>query len=56
MTEQSVMPELDVFNLPVFAVADLFPMVAQDELAELAEDIAENGLQEPIVIAQVQGE
>lgn len=56
MTEQSVMPELDVFNLPVFGVADLFPMVAQDELAELAEDIAENGLQEPIVIAQVNGE
>lgn len=56
MTEQSVMPELDIFNLPVFAVADLFPMVAQDELAELAEDIAENGLQEPIVIAQVNGE
>lgn len=24
MTEQSVMPELDVFNLPVFGVADLF--------------------------------
>lgn len=56
MTEQIVMPELDVFNLPVFPVADLFPMIAADELAELAEDIAENGLQEPVVIAEIAGQ
>lgn len=56
MTGNSVVPEIDVFNLPIFPVADLFPMIAQDELAELAEDIAENGLQEPIVIAEVNGE
>jgi hypothetical protein len=56
MSEMSVMNDLDVFKLPVFPVADLFPLIPQDELAELAEDIAENGLQEPIVIAQVNGE
>jgi hypothetical protein len=48
--------DVKVFELPVFPVADLFPMIAQDELAELAEDIAEHGLQEPIVIAEVKGE
>jgi hypothetical protein len=56
MTDESVIPDLDVFNLPVFSVANLFPMIAQDELAELADDIRENGLQESIVIAQVSGE
>jgi hypothetical protein len=50
------MPELDIFNLPIFPIADMFPMVAADELAELAEDIKENGLQEPIVVAQVNDE
>jgi len=29
------MPELDVFNLPVFQDADIFPMIPADELAEL---------------------
>jgi ParB-like chromosome segregation protein Spo0J len=56
MTETSLIPEIDVFNLPVFPVAALFPMIAADELAELAEDIRENGLQEPIVIAKPNGE
>lgn len=56
MTEQSVMPELDVFNLPVFKDADIFPMIPADELAELADDIKENGLNEPVVVAQIQGE
>lgn len=56
MTEKSIMSEIDIFNLPVFAIADLFPMIARDELEELAEDIAENGLQEPIVIAEIDGE
>lgn len=48
--------KIDVFELPVFPIADLFPLVQRDELAELAEDIAENGLQEPIVIAEINGE
>lgn len=53
MTEQSVMLEIDVFNLPVFADADIFPMIPADELAELADDIKENGLNEPVVIAKI---
>ena len=29
----------DVFKLPVFPATDVFPMMAEDELAELAEDM-----------------
>ena len=29
----------DVFKLPVFGAADVFPMMADDELQELAADI-----------------
>ena len=45
----------DIFKLPVFEAADVFPMMADDELAELAEDIAANGLREPLVTADVDG-
>lgn len=45
----------DVFSLPVFEPADVFPMMADDELAELAEDIKENGLRDPIVLAEFDG-
>ena len=51
----SLTPDVDVFNLPVFAVADLFPMIGSDELDELAADIAENGLNDPIVISEING-
>lgn len=47
------MPEIDVFKLPVFKDANIFPMIPADELAELAEDIKENGLNEPLVVAKV---
>lgn len=53
MTGNSVMPELDIFNLPVFADANIFPMIPPDELAELADDIKENGLNEPLVVGKV---
>jgi ParB/RepB/Spo0J family partition protein len=43
----------DPFALPVFAPADVFPMMADDELQELAGDIKENGLREPLVIAEI---
>lgn len=42
---------IDVFKLPVFPAADVFPMMPDDELRELAEDIKANGVREPIVIA-----
>lgn len=37
-------------ELKVHPVADLFPMLADDELKELAADIAERGLLQPIVL------
>jgi hypothetical protein len=41
---------LDVFAMPVHPAADVFPMLASDELAELASDIKANGLIHPIVV------
>lgn len=38
------------FTGEVHPVADLFPMLAEDELAELAEDIKANGLLQPVVL------
>ena len=43
----------DVFKLPVFPAANIFPMMTDDELTELAEDISTNGLREPLVKAVV---
>jgi ParB-like nuclease domain len=48
------MTKIDVFALPVFAPADVFPMMGADDLQELADDIKENGLREPLVIADVE--
>lgn len=38
----------DVFALPAHPAADLFPMLSGDELSDLARDIAEHGLHEPL--------
>ena len=46
----------DVFELPVFPPADVFPMMADDELQELAADIEENGLRDALVIAEIDGQ
>lgn len=48
--------KVDVFTLPVFSAANMFPMIDDHELAELAEDIQENGLQEPVVVQEINGE
>ena len=42
--------------MKVFPAADLFPMLPPDELQQLAEDIKANGLNNPIVIATIDGE
>ncbi len=41
---------MDEIDLPVHPSAAVFPMLPPDELAELAESIKENGLQNPIVM------
>lgn len=46
----------EIFNLPVFGPADVFPMLGDDELQELADDIKANGQKEPIVIGEIEGE
>lgn len=52
------MQEIDVFNLPVFADANIWSMWPPDKLNELAEDIKDNGFDHryPITIAEVNGE
>jgi hypothetical protein len=40
------------FDRPVHPLAALFPMMADDELAELADDIKANGLIHPIVLGE----
>lgn len=52
--EPDLEARIDVFALPVLAAADIFPMMPDDELEELASDIKENGLIEPLVVADVQ--
>jgi hypothetical protein len=46
---------MNVFDLPVHPHADIFPMLSEAELSELANDIAENGLREPLVLQVVEG-
>lgn len=52
------MNDLNVFELPVFADANIWSMWPADKLNELAEDIKENGFDHryPITIAEVNGE
>lgn len=47
------MNDLDVFNLAVHRHADLFPMLSDEELDELAEDIKKNGLRYPLVVQEI---
>lgn len=56
MNTEEALSDINLFSLPVFNLADKFPLIPQEELAELAADIAANGQQEPVVIAQVDGQ
>ena len=47
---------IDVMTIPVHPLAACWPMVSEEELAELANDIAENGLQQPVVVSEVDGQ
>ena len=57
MNNETVLPEIDVFNLPVFADADIWSMWPADKLNDLADDIRENGFDHryPITVAEVDG-
>jgi hypothetical protein len=46
---------MDIFDIPVHPAADKFLMLDEQELEELAADIKANGLQHPLVIAEVEG-
>ncbi|MFO1353025.1 MAG: ParB N-terminal domain-containing protein [Gammaproteobacteria bacterium] len=46
---------MSVFDMAVHPAADVFPMLPDDELNDLAEDIKQNGLQQPIVFADLNG-
>ncbi|MDV3129099.1 ParB N-terminal domain-containing protein [Mycobacterium sp. 21AC1] len=45
------MSAIDWANLPVHPAAEIFPMMSDAEIDELAQDIKANGLQVPIVVA-----
>ena len=57
MNNETVLPEIDVFNLPVFADADIWSMWPADKLNDLADDISENGFDHryPITVAEIEG-
>lgn len=46
---------MDIFKLPVHPQADIFPMLPDDEMQELAEDIKTNGLNFPVVVGEYEG-
>jgi hypothetical protein len=43
-------PEVTVFQLPVHPAANVFPMLSEEELNELAADIKANGLLQPLIV------
>jgi len=47
---------MNVFDLPVHPQADIFPMLPDDEMQELAADIKTNGLNIPVVLGEYEGE
>lgn len=47
---------IDIFDIPPHPAADVFPMLPDDELEELAADIKAIGLQQPLVVAELDGQ
>jgi ParB-like nuclease domain len=45
--------KMDIFDIPPHPAAEVFPMLDDDELEELASDIKNNGLQHPLVVAEL---
>lgn len=48
--------EMNIFDIPVHPAADAFPVMEEEELEELAADIKINGLKQPLVVAEVDGQ
>jgi len=46
------MSNTNTCNLGFHAAADLFPLMAEEELGELRQDIAAHGLREPVVLCE----
>ena len=47
---------MTIFKIPVHPAAAVFPMLNENELSELAEDIKANGLQQPLVVGEYNDE
>jgi ParB/RepB/Spo0J family partition protein len=47
---------IDIFDIPPHPAAEVFPLLPDDELEELALDIKDNGLQQPLVVAKIDGQ
>jgi ParB-like chromosome segregation protein Spo0J len=47
---------MDIFEIPVHPAAEVFPMLDEEELEELAQDIKANGLQQLLVIDELNGD
>jgi ParB/RepB/Spo0J family partition protein len=50
------MTEIDIFGIPSHPAADVFPMLPDDELDDLATDIKANGLLMPLLVGRVDGQ
>ncbi len=56
ITKGSAPGTVNVFDLPVHPTANIFPMLGEEELADLAEDIEAKGLRHPLVVGLYEGE
>src|SRR5919109_5289164 len=48
--------EMNIFEIPSHPSADIFPMLEDDELDELAADIKANGLLMPLIVGELDGQ